>query len=229
MVDPFDFDTATFSNLVKAAIIELDTRGNVRFPEGVTPVLFNPSEISTQRGLKRAEQPKVGGEKPADQPLYQETSSLTMELFFDTADEKIPVTTLTDRIESLLTVDGESHTVPTCRFFWGAFMSFDGHLTAADTTYTMFLPTGIPVRARMNVTFEETDRFGLRQFDPLQSADRTTIRRVVEGDTLWSIAAEEYGDPTQWRPIATANGIENPRSLRPGVELTVPALPPEVS
>lgn len=228
MVDPFDFDTATYSNLVKAIFVELDDEGNPKIPTGVTPILFNPSKISTQRGVKRAEQPKVGPEQPTDQPLYRESSSLSMELFFDTSDEKVPVTVLTDRIEALMVAEGATHKFPTCMFFWGAFMSFKGHLVGANTSYTMFLPTGIPVRATMSVTFKETNRFGLRRSDPLQSADRTKVRRVVQGDSLWSIAAEEYGDPTKWRPIAAANDIENPRSLRPGIDLDVPALAPEV-
>ena len=30
------------------------------------------------------------------------------------------------------------------------------------------------------------------------------------GDSLPAIAAEVYGDPRRWRPIADVNGIENP-------------------
>lgn len=220
---------AALSALTTAAIIELDSEGKMKIPMGITPILFNPSQISTQRGINRAEQPKAGTGKTEVQASYTETSSLSMELFFDTTDEKVPVTLLTDRVESLLVPRGESHDHATCRFVWGAFMSFDGHLVGANTTYTMFLPTGIPVRARMNVTFKETDRWALRQKNPLESADRTTVRRVTAGDTLWSIAADEYGDPTRWQPIAAANDIENPRLLEPGVELTVPALGPEGS
>ena len=45
-----------------------------------------------------------------------------------------------------------------------------------------------------------------------------------EGDALWRIAAEEYGDPAQWRPIAAANNITNPRVLEPGTELIIPSI-----
>jgi nucleoid-associated protein YgaU len=47
---------------------------------------------------------------------------------------------------------------------------------------------------------------------------------VKRGDTLSSIAAAEYGDPARWRPIATANRITDPLSLRPGLVLALPAL-----
>ena len=47
---------------------------------------------------------------------------------------------------------------------------------------------------------------------------------VRRGDTLSSIANDEYRDPGLWRPIAQANGIFNPRILEPGTQLLIPAL-----
>lgn len=32
---------------------------------------------------------------------------------------------------------------------------------------------------------------------------------VVEGDTLWEIAQNQYGDPTRWREIAKVNAVKN--------------------
>jgi nucleoid-associated protein YgaU len=51
-------------------------------------------------------------------------------------------------------------------------------------------------------------------------------RQVRHNDTLHSIAAEEYRDPALWRHIARANGIVNPRDLKPGTVLTIPRLRP---
>ena len=38
----------------------------------------------------------------------------------------------------------------------------------------------------------------------------TTVWTVKAGHTLPVIAAQVYGDPRLWRPIADANGIANP-------------------
>lgn len=38
----------------------------------------------------------------------------------------------------------------------------------------------------------------------------TTVWTVKSGDTLPLIAAQVYGDPRLWRPIADANSIHNP-------------------
>jgi len=52
---------------------------------------------------------------------------------------------------------------------------------------------------------------------------RTTYR-VVRGDSLPEIAARKdiYGDARQWKRIANANGIRDPRSLRVGRVLKIP-------
>jgi len=56
----------------------------------------------------------------------------------------------------------------------------------------------------------------------------TTVWRVKLGDRLPVIAAKVYGDPRSWRPIADANGIENPlrfpEAEDSGRLLTVPGL-----
>jgi nucleoid-associated protein YgaU len=46
---------------------------------------------------------------------------------------------------------------------------------------------------------------------------------VRDGDTLQSIAFAHYRDPTRWRRIAEANGIDDPMRLRRGHALTIPA------
>ncbi|MYW16669.1 LysM peptidoglycan-binding domain-containing protein, partial [Streptomyces sp. SID2955] len=47
---------------------------------------------------------------------------------------------------------------------------------------------------------------------------------VVAGDSLAMLAWREYGDPTAWRTIAEANGIDDPMALVPGTELVVPGM-----
>jgi nucleoid-associated protein YgaU len=47
---------------------------------------------------------------------------------------------------------------------------------------------------------------------------------VRDGDTLPGIAYDAYADPTCWRAIADANGVEDPLRLKRGTELTIPRL-----
>jgi nucleoid-associated protein YgaU len=45
---------------------------------------------------------------------------------------------------------------------------------------------------------------------------------VRDGDSLQSIAYAMYGDPTRWRTIAEANGIDDPLAVRRGRTLSIP-------
>jgi nucleoid-associated protein YgaU len=45
---------------------------------------------------------------------------------------------------------------------------------------------------------------------------------VQPGETLDRISARYYGDSTQWRRIAAANGISDPLSVRSGALLSIP-------
>lgn len=52
-------------------------------------------------------------------------------------------------------------------------------------------------------------------------ASRRT-RTIVAGDSLASVAFAEYGDPTKWRAVAVANGIDDPMRVKPGTLLVLP-------
>ena len=87
---------------------------------------------------------------------------------------------------------------------------------------------GIPLRAWLDCVFQEyipPKKAGLAR--PLESPDTTKYRTVRQGDSLWALAAREYGQPEQWRAIADANGLANPRLLRSGARLVLPALKQE--
>ncbi|HUH08092.1 MAG TPA: LysM domain-containing protein [Egibacteraceae bacterium] len=53
-------------------------------------------------------------------------------------------------------------------------------------------------------------------------ADTANIYVVKRNDTLFGIAAEVYGDGTQWRRIADANNLTTENNIREGQELTIP-------
>ena len=58
----------------------------------------------------------------------------------------------------------------------------------------------------------------------LTSPDRTHSHVTRSGDTLSSIAAQYYRSPGDWRSVADANGIEDPRRLVVGAFLNIPPI-----
>lgn len=59
---------------------------------------------------------------------------------------------------------------------------------------------------------------------PKPDAQKTSSRyyEVKRGDTLWAISIHFYGTGVQWRSIADANGIKDPRKLQIGTILRIP-------
>jgi nucleoid-associated protein YgaU len=98
-------------------------------------------------------------------------------------------------------------------------------LSSFNTTYKMFNTSGVPVRAEMKISLTEyaTEQM-LKDRSRLQSPDHEKAYRVQPGDTLQSIAWHHYDDASLWRPIASANNIEDPRDVEPGLVLRVPRI-----
>lgn len=89
--------------------------------------------------------------------------------------------------------------------------------------FTLFSPEGIPLRATLTVALREYKTLDeqLAQLN-LTSPDRTHSHVVEGGETLAHISAEFYQQPDDWRYIADANNIEDPRRLTVGAFLTIP-------
>lgn len=187
-------------------------------------VMFNPSEYALESSNQYAWQTIPGLSQPIAQFVSGEATTLTMDLFFDTYERKRDVREHTKKITGLLDVDKDLHAPPLCRFVWGT-LTFKGVVENVSSRYTMFLESGVPVRATLSVTFRAVQSI-TEQFKriPRQSADRTKQRTVRQGEQLWHIAAEEYEDPGLWREIARANGIADPRRLEPGTIIKIPRL-----
>ncbi|HEX8242480.1 MAG TPA: LysM peptidoglycan-binding domain-containing protein [Longimicrobium sp.] len=195
--------------------------------------MFNPNTVTlaktvnwTDQGGKRRDHPRTQFEGGASR-------TLTLSLFFDSyeaGDADKDVRKHTKKVADLARFDGNLHRPPVCLVSWGPTsaeydLPFQGVVSSLTQKFTMFTADGTPVRATVDVTFKEYEK-PLRQDQrsPPSSPDRRRTRAVKRGDSLWSIAADVYEDPAQWRPIADANGIANPRELVPGSELIIPAL-----
>ncbi len=166
---------------------------------------------------------EFGGGQPA---------TLQMQLFFDTyAEGKDVRKEYTDSIWQLMMVDqalkdpkNKKGRPPKVRFQWGSAWSFDAVITSVNQKFTLFLSDGTPVRATLDVTFQQIkDEALLPPQNPTSGGvggERVWV--VNEGDTLAWIAYKEYGDANQWRLIADANRLTQVRRLVPGTVLEIP-------
>jgi nucleoid-associated protein YgaU len=102
---------------------------------------------------------------------------------------------------------------------------FLGVIESLNITYTLFRPDGRPLRAKLALALKEYRPAAVQINErPTNSPDVEKSWTVRRGDTLASIAGALYRDCSQWRAIAAANAIVDPRRLDPGQTLAVPRL-----
>ena len=192
---------------------------------------FNPTDYDVSHTVRYADKITPGGRSTISQFVSGESPTLSVSLIFDTyfppmLDEPtevgMDVTILTSEIAKLTQVNGSLHRPPIVTFEWGTVF-FEGIVTDVKQQFTMFLSSGIPVRAKVDLTFRSVSEKGLRDSPP-ESPDRTKYRVLKEGEYLWNYADAEYGSPDMWRVIARENGIMDPLSVVPGQVLKIPPL-----
>lgn len=200
------------------------------------PVQFNPEEYTLSRDINYAQATVPGLSAPLLQFVNGNLQTLEMELFLDSYEEhrvgsrrvnaaQSDVRVLAKQVTDLMNIQPSTHAPPVLLFTWGG-LAFTCVLAKATQRFVMFLPTGVPVRARLNVTFNEYRNIELEAKEvKRETTDYSKRHVVVQGETLSSIAGTEYGDPRLWRVIAVANRLQSARRLSVGSRLRLPNLP----
>jgi hypothetical protein len=224
---------------VKATFQRLNIR--TRQPEGdPITVQFNPNQLTLGRSLQIETRegrrhscglPQVAGSKQND---------LSLELTFDTTDRGISPDKAVDvtkdaqvglsKLLDLVSVQpptARSRTAsppPWVRFQWGKGLWYDGFVKNVEQRLVMFASNGIPVRATVTVTMEAFTPAEECQKEQRVGSGQTSRWVVQRGETLSRIAGAVYGDPAEWRRIADANRLANPRVIDPGQILMIPTM-----
>jgi nucleoid-associated protein YgaU len=189
------------------------------------PLHFNPSEYKISKENTFAEIPIPGLESPPLQWVRGGARVLTTDLLVDTSGELQNVRTkYVNALERALKRDEKLHAPPILDFIW-AEQIFRGVLVSLDITYTLFHIDGKPLRAKLAVKLKEYRPVKVQLRETENTSPDVEKRYVVRtGETLSSISAAVYRDPSKWRELAVANAITDPTRLSPGIVLTVPRL-----
>lgn len=240
--------------LIKLIIAVEDSNHQFPYQNAIT-VLYNPSQITIQKTgwINDKDGKPFSNPSPAilNVDLFFDTSipsdlsnsrensnlfgkvSLGLEKYVD---DFVDVRNYVNKIFNLTNPKSELKRPPICRLIWGGrnealarlegykgTVMFQGVLQNVTKTFTRFTAQGIPVRATLSCTFLEYEDTA-QQVKKLNPIDDPT-RIIKQGETLSSIAQEEYGNSALWRVIADANRLINPRNLEVGSVLIVPPLP----
>jgi len=226
----------------------LDSKGKqIDPPTGkqakVFSVQFNPQTLKLNYSNQKA-----GGEQPkgsSTQFVGRGVTKLSLELWFDIAlalpegsTAKRDVRRLTQEVQYFMTpqkVPGsgtDKYLPPGLRFQWGSF-TFVGVMDSMDETLDFFSSDGLPLRANVAIsaskqeiqydaanaaTVQNRQSSGLQKYTPA-NAGSSLQQEAAKSNS----AASSSGGPPDWKGLALANGIENPRMLAAGAMLNLSA------
>lgn len=207
-------------------------------PEKTVQVQFNPETLKVNFSNQKAGGDQRGGS--AVQFVGAGSTKLSLDLWFDVT-APLPdgsmqpdgdVRKLTEKVTYFITptkVPGEEDKwiPPGVRFIWGTFL-FDGVMDSLNENLEYFSEEGKPLRAGISISLSKQEiqfQFG-DQTPPGsggENAPGTQPRQPARaGDSVQGMAARA-GKPNDWKAIAAANNIENPRQLSAGALLDMSA------
>lgn len=215
--------------LEKAKLVEVELRsggedGDVKGEP--VDVQFNPESLrlTTSNSIGKTDVTGTAGM----QFISSSSMKLDFDLWFDasvhpTAND---VRVLAEALHELITPkaipeQGEAKfVVPAVRFSWGAFL-FEGVITSLNETLDLFSSDGRPLRSKASVSMASQDvKFKIQQLEDARSSGPGQVPQVPvgAGDSIQQLAGRA-GATKDWRGLADAAGIDNPRLPQAGTLL----------
>lgn len=197
-------------------------------------VMLNPSNFHHEHAIRYNEKEAFGQLASEEKFTATEAEKVNFELVIDStgvanidssshgaSDVATQISQLNDIVYNY---DGDKHEPNHVRLLWGSFIFF-GRLTSLSTDYTLFKPSGEPLRAKVKVAFAgfmSKDQQTLKA--NRSSPDLPHRIEVKAGDTLPLLCYRIYSDCSYYAEVAKVNNISNFRVIKPGTKLYFPPL-----
>jgi len=182
-------------------------------PEANQPfaVHFNPTTL--QISIANTLEDKGQG-KEKKQYVTKSSAKLSMDLIYDSTHDGTDVRLQTGKIAKLMEPakrEYDNAAPPSVVLFeWGTF-KFQGLVESYKETIDFFAPTGVPLRASINLTLASQDKV----FESLSQGSDSKFEPLVQNlatssESLTDVATQA-GNPNAARAIAANNGLESIR------------------
>lgn len=200
---------------------------------------INPEQLSQSFKVEYEKEQAAGSQQTDPKFKYTPPQELKLDFTFDgtgvVKDNDSPggfqqdvTTKVTTLLNLAYVMNSNTHKPNYLRITWGNFPFnnrnvFDCLLSNLQINYTLFDPTGKPLRAKISATFcsyVEQD-FRVRE-EGKESPDVTHRRKVTASDTLPLMVNDIYGDPSYYLAVAKVNGLVNFRNLAANTNLQFP-------
>lgn len=196
-------------------------------------VMLNPAEFKHSFGISY-DKKKTQGQAAAD-PKFSaiDAEKVAFTIILDgtgvvpaapNAAPKDVKTLVADLNKVVYQYIGTRHEPGHVRLLWGSLIFF-GRLESMSTQYTLFRPSGAPLRAKLDLSFTGAMSKQESALVSNRSSPDLSHRVVVrEGDTLPLLCHHFYGDPSYYIEVARFNRLVEFRQLVPGTKLHFPPL-----
>jgi hypothetical protein len=212
------------------------SNGKVELQESKSfSVMINPAALKHEQEISYDDKDTLG--QPAAEPKFNAIGpdKLSFDIVLDgtgvvppVSPEAEPPGNVMDLLQKLRSVvyayDGAKHEPSRVRLLWGTLIFF-GRLRTMTTDYTLFKPSGDPLRAKVAMSFVGTMSKDKMALVSNRSSPDLNHRVVVrEGDSLPLMCHAIYGDSSYYPEVARHNGLVQFRQLAPGLVLDFPPL-----
>jgi hypothetical protein len=200
----------------------------------LVPVQFNPESLKVSFS-NQVTQPQGGGNQTGtdgQQFVGAGSTKLSLQLWFDASldprsSSSGDVRDLTSKVARFMQVkpsakDPKLFIPPQVRFSWGSF-EFDGIMESREETLEFFASDGRALRASLSISLSQQRiapfrAAGANKAAAGSGAGEEPLAPVASGSSVQQASASTGRD---WKQIAAANNIENPRHLAPGTRLNL--------
>jgi hypothetical protein len=213
----------------------IDNTGKISIDDSLSfTVMLNPADLKRNCSISysqnkalgsRQQEPKfsaIGKETLAFSIVIDGTGAVPAESPGAVRDVATQLRQLSDVVYRDIAANKEISRV---YLLWGK-LSFHGRLESMATNYTLFTPSGIALRAKVDLSFAgATSAKEAELVADRASPDMSKVVEVHEGDTLALLCTKVYGDASYYLEVARANDLTNVRGpLKPGRMLVFPPL-----
>jgi len=198
-------------------------------------VMINPDTIKLDRAIEYNTEQTPDSSQSSSKYKKTPGSNLSFDLTIDcTGIVDAKRTDLPKEIKQLLNVvydyHGDIHRPNFVQLVWGLGETYKGVLTTFNTTYSLFNPDGIPLRAKISLAFTSyLDPITVEKENRKNSPDLTHLIDVVLGDSLPSLSQKTYNTSDYYVQLAEFNGLDKFRQLQPGTQLIFPPIVAKVA
>ncbi len=206
-----------------------DKRNVYGAPEDTFTVMINPEQVQHRQQLLYNKDKTFGQKKQENKFAAVGKDSVSFEVTLDATGvvrQDVEAESITAQLRKLRRIiyefNDETPQPNHVRLLWGTFLFF-GQLSNWSTSFTLFKPSGEPLRATLSFSFEGSVRDSKAELKTnAGSGNVVQVRQVRKGDTLPLLCDGVYGDPSYYADVAAYNGLDQIDPLEEGTQLAFP-------